>query len=275
MFTLVTWNIYYGPFKNVDHQWDGLEWPARREKVLAEIDKLQMDRNVVFCLQEVSESGSLPDITKSLERTHHIEYLQTSPLKIGVLTAIPKTFEIYSMSMDTSRIQRPEGWFPGYILSMFSPPVGEDEFHPDPILLINMHASTKASAREMICRSMTDEINYLKSLSQKNILWCGDFNSFPDAGGVELFYDLQRRAGLYEATSVMVSAYDPSERVLKTFQPYPDDQFMPKTPLLPYHLDHILLGGDFNHGSPKCHNRADGSDHFPVELTLSLATTKN
>ena len=265
MFTLVTWNVYCGPFSNVNGEWDFLEWPARKEAVLHQLKELMKGRDVVFCLQEVTEEGSLPDITGLLKETHALTFVQSSPRKLGLLTAIPLHFKIDNMSLDTSGIERPEGWFPGYIISQFI--CGQDKL----ITLVNMHASTKASARTMICNGMVKEINYLRNCRpSSNVLWCGDFNSFPDAGGIELFYELQRGSGMYEATSTIISASNPTERVLKTFEPYPDDPFMPKHPLLPFHLDHILVSGRVSHGPAICHNKAIGSDHFPVELTLQF-----
>lgn len=182
---------------------------------------------------------------------------------MGIMTAIPKHFTDVKM-LDSSMIERPVGWLPGYSLISFCH-AGQTA------VVINTHASTKQSAREMICKSLAMEIRRLRDAKQADIfLWAGDFNAFPDAGGVELFYQLQNLTGMVDATSVIVMPHDSTKRVLTTFKAYPDDAFMPTGPLLEYHLDHILVSGGCTYGPPTCDETTKGSDHFPVKLLLNF-----
>lgn len=266
MLQLVTWNIYCGPMKNEDHQWDALEWPARRNTVTGTITicHAMQPHPTIFCFQEVMEEHSLVDLTALLGKSHHLFYVKTSPHNMGILTAVPKHFTDVVV-LDDSMIERPAGWFPGYsIISC--------KHDNKTIIVVNTHASTKQSAREMICMSLAKEIRRLQfnTLEADILLWAGDFNAFPDAGGVELFYQLQNLAGMVDATSVIVSPHDSTRRVLTTFKAYPDDAFMPTGPLLSYHLDHILVSGDCTYGPPTCDETTRGSDHFPVKLLLNF-----
>lgn len=265
MLQLVTWNIYCGPFKNENHQWDELEWPARKSAVTEQIvlSHGTQPAPTVFCFQEVIENQSLVDVSALLGQSHHLFYVKTSPRNMGILTAIPKHFTNVKV-LDDSMIERPADWFPGYSLISFC--------HAEKtIVIVNTHASTKQSAREMICKSLAKEIRRLRDTKQADIfLWCGDFNAFPDAGGVELFYELQELVGMVDATSIIVSPRDPAKRVLTTFKAYPDDAFMPSGPLLPYHLDHILVSGGCTYRPPTCDETAKGSDRFPVKLTITF-----
>lgn len=265
MLQLVTWNIYCGPFKNENHEWDIQEWPARRYDVTLQIETLRLFEKAatVFCFQEVTMDQSLPDLTALLNKSHHLFFTQTSPRRMGILTAIPKHYENVKLIYD-SMIEKPEGWLPGYSLVSFG-------YMDQTIVVVNTHASTKRDAREMVCRSLANEISRLRRFGLADtFLWCGDFNSFPDVGGVELFYELQQLAGMVDATSIMVSSENSLERVLTTFKAYPDDSFMPTGPLLPYHLDHILVSGDVTYSSPQCMVNAKGSDHYPIKLLLKL-----
>lgn len=264
MLQLVTWNIYCGPMKNENHQWDELEWPARRNDVMSQIEKLHaFNPATIFCFQEVIADQSLVDITSLLEKSHHLFYVQTSPRNMGILTAIPRHCGDVVV-LDDSMIEKPDGWFPGYSLISF-------RYADKTIVVVNTHSSTKQSAREMVCKSLAGEISRLRRIEQADVfLWSGDFNAFPDVGGVELFYVLQQLSGMVDATSVIVSAQDSTKRVLTTFKPYPDDQYMPSEPLLSYHLDHILVSGNCIYGPPRCEELAKGSDHFPVKLLLNL-----
>lgn len=267
MLQLVTWNIYCGPMKNVDGQWDALEWPARRDAVTTEIVLCHgmQPHPTVFCFQEVMEEHSLVDLTNLLGNSHHLFYVKTSPRNMATLTAIPKYFTNVKM-LDSSMIERPAGWFPGCSIVSF-------EHDGKTVVVVNSHASTKQSAREMICMSLAKEIRRLQfnTLEADIVLWAGDFNAFPDAGGVELFYQLQNLACMVDATSVIVSPHDATKRVLTTVKAYPDDAFMPTGPLLPYHLDHILVSGDCTYGPPTCDETTKGSDHFPVKLQLKFS----
>jgi endonuclease/exonuclease/phosphatase family metal-dependent hydrolase len=265
MLQLVTWNIYCGPVKNENQQWDSLEWPARRSAVTTEICLCHgmQSAPTIFCYQEVMHDQSLVDLTALAAKSHHLFYVQTSPRNMGILTAIPNYFTDIKV-LDDSMIERPAGWYPGYsIISC--------KHAGKTIIVVNTHASTKQSAREMICKSLAKEIRRLRNEKAADIfLWAGDFNAFPDAGGVELFYELQQLAGMTDATSVIVSPHNPAKRVLTTFKAYPDDAFMPTGPLLAYHLDHILVSGDCTYGPPTCDNSTDGSDHYPVKLLLKF-----
>lgn len=268
MLNLVTWNIYCGPMKNEDHQWDMLEWPARRDDIVSEIVLCHgmQPAPTVFCFQEVMENDSLADLTFLLENSHHLFYSRTSPRNMGTLTAIPKYFTEVKQ-LDNSMIERPTGWFAGSSLVSF-------KHAGRTVVVINTHASTKQSAREMICKSLAKEIRRLRDAKEADIfLWAGDFNAYPDAGGVELFYELQQLSGMVDVTSVIVSPNDSTKRVLTTFKAYPDDAFMPTGPLFPYHLDHILVSGDCAYGTPTCDDTVKGSDHFPVKLFSQIQLT--
>lgn len=266
MLQLVTWNIYCGPVKNENQQWDSLEWPARCNDVTTEIALCHgmQAAPTVFCFQEVVRDQSLIDLTGLLGKSHHLFYVQTSPRDMGILTAVPKHFDDVVVR-DDSMIERPVGWFPGYSIISF-------KHAGKTIVVVNTHASTKQSARGVICKSLAKEICQLRDAKAADVfLWAGDFNAFPDAGGVELFYELQQSSRMVDATSVIVSPHDPAKRVLTTFKAYPDDAFMPTGPLLAYHLDHILVSGDCTYGPPTCDDATKGSDHFPVKLLLKLS----
>lgn len=172
------------------------------------------------------------------------------------MTLVPHCFEAKIQTTDF--VSRPEGWVPGCQILILTNPVN--------ICIINQHASTKREAREMSCTSIAERYGLFARL-----IWCGDFNSFPDAGGIELLHNMQRLSGAYEVTSVILDAKDPLTRIIKTFEPYPDDAFMPKGQLVPFALDHILAKG-ITHDIAQGHSDTLGtcSDHMLIQMNFSI-----
>jgi endonuclease/exonuclease/phosphatase family metal-dependent hydrolase len=105
-----------------------------------------------------------------------------------------------------------------------------------------------------------------------SIIWCGDFNAFPDELGYEQRRQIQSH-GFYDATGTILDASS-NRRILSTFFGYPYDTF--PQPLYESHLDHIFVRGNVKHAEarteilPVINGRYCPSDHFPVWIDIAL-----
>lgn len=240
-FTLISANLYY-------QKWEG-------KRKLDTLDKIaSLSRNeTIYCFQEVT-SQMRNDIQALLMSTHLLFYsITNAEHDFGLLTCVPHKYESVELKDLYRYVQRPNGWAPGCMAILVN----------YNMLIVNIHVS---EAKEMICFSLAE---YL-STARKFVI-CGDFNSFPDAGGVELIQNMQRLSGSYEASSVIIDSKDPKRRILKTFKPYPEDMGVP-IDTMDYHLDHILVKGLDTEGLVKGHVDTIGrcSDHMMLEVGIKF-----
>jgi len=244
---ILTWNINYDP-RTVGEN-EKFNWHNRKGPV---IDFLLKHDDSILCLQEATEE-SIVDLTKALEPTHEIFTKISHPAGRYLLTAFP-----YNMKVTVIDIPI----LPNYRECWHCFKVNDD------LIVNNVHLPTGFEYKAPLSVYISEQTEQLTTfLEIGNAIMIGDWNTFPDRGGYEQTMSIQK-GRFREASSVIMNAEDPTQRVLETFSAYPYDTY-PKGPTHhEYHLDHIFVMG-LETSIPLC-TVSDASDHYALVMKFTL-----
>jgi len=235
MIQIITHNVNYD--SRAEKKFKAFAWENRKDKLLsyyAEI--IQKDIPTIFCLQEV-----MPEYTDDIKKVfkgYNWYAQQVHPTGRQIVTLIPKEFT-------SERIKVPKiSENHRQVFLAISVRIKENTF-----MLYNAHFPMGLKWRVDFTNQLVNILrpptsipsvaeleNLLKSPTGTIVI--GDFNTFPDAWGVEQSLEIQIYGNVVDATQYMEDV-ETKKRVLKTFSPYPYDKVPANVE--PYNLDHIYI----------------------------------
>ncbi len=136
------------------------------------------------------------------------------------------------------------------------------------VLITNVHLPMDRKFRMPLTEHIASQTERLALMLKVESIVVGDFNTFPDDQGYEQTLSMQ--TGIYrEATTIILDAENPKQRILETFSPYPYDVVPDSPNKYAYHLDHIFVSAKIENSIPICFP-STASDHFAISIMFKV-----
>jgi len=180
---------------------------------------------VIFAFQEVMPESRL-SLEELLEETHNSYLTQTHPIGRSIMIFIPRELKSHEYLDDTMTTLDGKDLdrhvYLGVVIENLN-------------LFITGHLPMDEKYRDIYIDQLSKIIQKTSlNTSIKNKIVCGDFNPFPDAGGIFQRWKLQLESGLCDLSTFLESE-DRKTLVIKTFEGYPYDKI--PDGVLPSNLD--------------------------------------